>query len=320
MLVVAVVTIVLGFFLSGVFSGSETGFYRATRLRLVLEAARGDWFSRALVWLSNHPSLFVATVLVGNNLANYMVSAGVIGLTSIMVESVSGFWGVVGSILMTPMLFVYGELLPKTLFLQAPNRLLRGVSPIFLTCLVLFSPITTVLWAINRLTGWLVGIPTETLRPTIARRELQRIMEEGRVSGVLQPVQQLLAQKVFDVAGRPVRHVMKPLDWLPWVGAATTANGALEVADLQRAPLVLLGELPTKVVGYLTLAELRMAGGEERLSPRKPLLIPQSMTHLEALVELLREGEILAIVVDPVGKPLGLVTRDQLLAEILYEY
>ena len=67
-----VVLFLVGLALSAFFSGSETGFYRMTRLRLVMEASAGDAISRAMLWLANRPSLFVATTLVGNNLANYL--------------------------------------------------------------------------------------------------------------------------------------------------------------------------------------------------------------------------------------------------------
>ena len=52
--------------------------YRATRLRLVLDALGGDPISRGLVWLTNHPAVFVATTLVGNNLANYVTSLAIV--------------------------------------------------------------------------------------------------------------------------------------------------------------------------------------------------------------------------------------------------
>ena len=58
--------------LSAFFSGSETGLYRVSRTRLVLDGLAGSRAARGIVWLLNHPSIFVATTLVGNNLANYV--------------------------------------------------------------------------------------------------------------------------------------------------------------------------------------------------------------------------------------------------------
>ena len=67
-----------GVALSAFFSGSETGFYRVTRVRLLLDWLAGDRLARGLLWTTNHPSVFVATALVGNNLANYIASLAVV--------------------------------------------------------------------------------------------------------------------------------------------------------------------------------------------------------------------------------------------------
>ncbi|MEE3220565.1 MAG: CNNM domain-containing protein, partial [Planctomycetota bacterium] len=52
-----------GLLLSAFFSGSETGFYRVPRIRLLIDSLAGDRVSRVLLWLTNYPSLFVATTL-----------------------------------------------------------------------------------------------------------------------------------------------------------------------------------------------------------------------------------------------------------------
>ena len=65
--------------LSAYFSGTETGFYRASRIRLLLDGLGGDMFAQMLLRLTNNPTLFVATTLVGNNLANFLVSRIMVG-------------------------------------------------------------------------------------------------------------------------------------------------------------------------------------------------------------------------------------------------
>ena len=65
-------------FLSAFFSGSETGFYRASRVRLVMDGLEGSWLARALLGLLNNPTLFVATTLIGNNFANYLTSLAIV--------------------------------------------------------------------------------------------------------------------------------------------------------------------------------------------------------------------------------------------------
>jgi len=79
--------LLLGIFLSGFFSGSETGFYRASRVRIVIASLDGDRMSKALVKLINNPALFVATTLIGNNVANYVTSLAIVLLARLSTAS-----------------------------------------------------------------------------------------------------------------------------------------------------------------------------------------------------------------------------------------
>ena len=75
-------------------------------------------------------------------------------------------------IVMSPLLFVYGELLPKNLFYQAPNFLLRFCAPLFLFFTIVFAPAAAILWAMGQLLERLVGQSPEKIRLTLARKEL----------------------------------------------------------------------------------------------------------------------------------------------------
>ena len=111
----------MGLFLSAFFSGSETGFYRVTRLRLVLDASEGSRVARGLLTLTNNPGLFVATTLVGNNFANYLTSLAIVLMARSVAAGNSQWAELMAPLAMTPVVFVYGELLPKNLFFHAPN-------------------------------------------------------------------------------------------------------------------------------------------------------------------------------------------------------
>ena len=158
----------VGLFLSAFFSGSETGFYRVARVRLMLDAIGGDRIARTLLWLTHRPSLFVATALVGNNLANYMTSLAIVVGTQALMGQASHTAELIAPLLLAPVLFVYGELLPKNLFLKAPNRLLRGGGPLFLFFLVLFFPVSILLWGVNRLLARVAVQTPEQVRFTLA--------------------------------------------------------------------------------------------------------------------------------------------------------
>ena len=178
------VMLAVGVLLSAFFSGSETGFYRVNRVRLVLNSRDGDWVAWGLLQLTNNPSLFVATTLIGNNLANYITSLAIVLIAQGFFAPHSHVAELVAPIVLSPILFVYGELLPKRLFLMAPNRLVRRGGPLFLLFVLIFAPVAALLWALGRLLQYLLGESPERVRLTLARKELSHVFDEGQEVGI----------------------------------------------------------------------------------------------------------------------------------------
>ncbi|MBN2475111.1 MAG: DUF21 domain-containing protein [Pirellulales bacterium] len=303
----------VGLFLSAFFSGSETGFYRATRLRLVLDALAGDRVSRGLAWLTNHPLLFVATTLIGNNLANYITTLAIVMGTH-LVTGPGHVAELFTPLLFVPVFFVYGELLPKNLFLQAPNRLLRRGGPLFLLCVGLFAPITSLLWALNVVLGRLAGRSPEQVRLTLARRELHQVLEEGHEAGILRPAQRGLARGVFAMAHQPVGRFTTPLEQLPRARSDMSKSDVLRLARRYRIAVVPVeaagaqGEL----VGYLRVIDLGLSKKNE-VGPLYPMLdIADDTSHVAALTQMQSANESLARVVNAKGQTAGVITVDRL--------
>jgi putative hemolysin len=320
-----------GLLLSAFFSGVETGFYRATRLRLVLDALGGDLVSRGLVWLVGRPALFVATTLVGTNLSNYLVSLAVVVGIDALSGGMSHTAELAAPLVIAPLLFVYGELVPKNLFLQAPNRLLRRFGPLVLLFTVLFLPISGLLWTVDRLLQRLLRHSPEGVRTSLARRELRRILEEGHEAGILHPTQRALAQGLFAVGNRPVGRLAVPVARLPRARATMSREDVLGLAQRYRITTVLVEEARAgaaadggraagseeRLLGYVRVIELAL-GRAEQLGPICPLLnVSEVTTHLAALMAMQAAGADFAAVVDAGGKTLGVVTIEHLRQSLL---
>lgn len=307
-----------GLFLSACFSGSETGFYRATRLRLALDAFHGGRVAKLLLWLSNRPSMFVATTLVGNNVANYFVSLSVVMANDALFAGSSRMAELVGSFLLTPVLFVYGELLPKNLFLQSPNLLLRRVGPLLAVFFLLFLPVSVVLWWLNRALQRLTKTQQETLRWTLAGQEVSRVLDEGGEAGILVPAQRRLAKGIFALGKHSVADLVQPLAGVPRARANMSRQDALGLARRYRIAVVPVEstEGPRRLVGYLRVSDLALSN-DDRLSPIRPLLrLPASTSQLAALARLQSEKEELAVI-DDQGETRGIVRVEDLRARLL---
>jgi putative hemolysin len=314
----------LGLFLSAFFSGSETGFYRVTRIRLVLDAMGGDRTARGLLWLTNHPSMFIATALVGNNLANYLTSlAIVIGAQSLFTGHLL-IVELLAPLLFAPVLFVYGELLPKNLFLRAPNRLLRMGGPLLLFFAVLFLPVSGLLWCLNRLVSSFVRQSPDHVRLTLAKRELQNALDEGHEAGVLHPAQAQLARGIFAVAAQPVVQCAASPGDVPRARGNMTKNEVQRVARrfrIAEVPIEGTADSDTaeekQLVGYVRVIDLSL-DPSEGLGPIRPFLeVSSSDTHLGALEKMQASGESLAKVVDTDGKTIGILTAGSLREHIV---
>ncbi len=305
----------VGLFLSAFFSGSETGFYRATRLRLVLDARAGDSVARLLLWLMNNPSLFVATTLVGNNVANYLTSLAIVLGAQALFSGPGHAAELIAPVLLAPVLFVYAELLPKHLYLNAPNRLLRLGGPLFLAFGVLLFPVAALLWVLNFLLARFLGEAPQEVRLKLARRELRRILDEGQAAGILRPCQRALAQGIFAVANVPVGHYAMPIAHMPRAKADMSKDDVFRLAHRYRIAVVPVesADKPGQLIGYYRTIDLALDDSSEP-GPMYPLIeIPDMVSHLSALMRMRSGGHGLAKVVAGEGEVLGVVTTEQLI-------
>ena len=301
--------LIAGVLLSACFSGSETGFYRVTRVRLVIRALGGDRISRGLLWLTNNPALFVATTLIGNNVANYITSLAI-------VLAVQAFFGdsalaeLAAPVLLAPVLFVYGELLPKNLFYYAPNTLLHRCGPLFMLFAVLFLPVAVLLWLLGRALQSLVGEAPERVRLRLARSELAQVLEEGHQAGVLRPSQRRLAHGLFAAANVPVVQHSTPPGRMATLQRGAKKADALRLARRHRLAAIPIEEgagQKRSLIGYIRVIDLHCDTSDTVQQVREMIDIPADMTHIAALIRLESSGETLARVVNSDGDTVGLL-------------
>ncbi len=312
MIMVGFILFAAGIVLSAFFSGIETGFYRASRVRLVIDSLSGDMVARSLLVLTNRPAWFVATVLIGNNVANNLTSFAIVLAVSESTLAHSGISTLI-PVILAPFIFVYGELLPKYLFFRAPNRLLRLGGPFFLLCSVLFLPVALLLWGLSRLLQSVVGQPPLRVRLSLARKELRQLLQEGQEAGILAPSQRQLAQGLVELGPKPVKRFSTPIGRVTSVPLGATKAEVLRLARRHRSAAILVREEQGRtLIGYVTIVELRFSPGE-RVEQISPLLrLPQQMAQVTAHVQLRAAGAEVGLVVDDKDEPIGLVSTDQL--------
>lgn len=295
------------------FSGSETGFFRLSRLRLVMEAVGGDRWARILLWFVNQPSVFVATALVGNNLANDLTSLSVVMATEKIWPNGGAWAAVLPPILVTPFMFICGDLLPKNIFYNAPNRLMRRSAPVVVVSAILFAPITFVLWLLSLVLQLFTKERPEELTLSLARRELNAILVEGHEAGILRPVQRTLAQTMLAIAGQPVKNFASPAGRVVRVTTTMSRSEMLRIAQRHRRTLLPVEDPQQKrqLVGFIRTVDLFLDGDDE-LQPEPFVELAENETFLSALGKLGVAHDALGHVIGAGGKTVGFITGREL--------
>jgi CBS domain containing-hemolysin-like protein len=311
--------LVLG--LSATFSGSETGFYRLSRVRLDAEARRGRRRALLLRGLLTDESALLITLLIGNNLMLELATK----LFELRVERLAGVpaWSkeLVIALTLTPVVFFFGELLPKELFRQRPHQLLGLVSPLISLARKLFLVLSWPLGLLSRVLQRAFGIGGMELARVLRREEVLEFLLEGRSGGSLDPQAGELARNVLGLRETPVAAVM-----IAWPQAFTVelAAGDATLRELvgrgphTRVPAVAMAADGTRrVAGYLHQLEVLRLGEQdcaaEKLHPLPSL--PADLPVDRALGRMRVAGRRIALVGEPEA-PQGLVTLMDLVAAI----
>ena len=319
--------------INGVFAMSEMALVSARRARLaVLERKHLRGAARAR-WLAEDPQRFLPTVQVGVTLVSVFI--GVFGGTQLaeqvqtalrylaVPEPATGPLALVLVVVVTTYLtLVLGELVPKQLALRRPEKLAAALAtPIFWT-----SRMTTpAVWLLARSTAAVLRVVglTRLAAETVTEEELRALLAEGAQAGVLESEEREMIERVLRLADKPVRALMTPRTELVWIDRTDPAKEV--VATLKASPhsrFVVCDGAVDNVVGVVQAKDLLdriLGGGDLSLAAalRQPMVVPDTVSALDALERLKSDPLGMALVMDEYGSFEGVVTAADVLEAIV---
>lgn len=319
LLLIAGSLFVVGVRLSAFFSGSETGFYRVSFLRLSIDAHTGDTVAQRLLWFVQHPEFFVATTLVGNNIANYVTTIA-IGLGAdafIRTHSMAAEIG--ATLLIAPVIFIFGELMPKNLYFRAPTRLLRNNIGLFQFFYRMFLPASIPLVWVTRLFERISGSPPHRMDFLLGRHRLIQVLTKGHEHGVLTGQQGILVHGLLHDASRLVSEIMIPVEKVLGETEGTTREDILEYARKKHLTHVPLKRRDSTGdwFGYVRVLDLELSPPSSAILLRNMPVIPVDSTRLMALLKMRDSGESVGVVADG-EKVVGIVMENVLISHLMH--
>lgn len=310
----------VGVVLAGLFCGLETGIYVLNKFRLDLRAESGSRAAGLLKRMIGNYNNLLAVLLIGTNLAAYFTT---FAISAIFVLSGLGQhveWYTVA--VATPILFIFGESVPKNVFQRLAERLVYRLSWVLGFSSMLFNA-CGVLPLVRGFTWLMMRLVPPGRRKSIrARHEgIAAIVAEGRACGVLTHFQSVMADRVMHISHVRLSDVMVPL------GEAVSAPLEVGRGDLlelirshnySRLPLL---DDDGQVSGILDIYEVLLGEGEARPADfaRPPHVMLGDIPVTDALYLMQRAGATLAVVKNADNQHMGIVTVKDLVEEIVGE-
>ena len=336
---IAIMLLLLG--LNAFLAASEIAIVSARRARLRGLADEGNVAAGRVLWLTENPSGFLATVQVGVTLAGFFVSAiGAVSLVHLVGGWLSGVpfslvqsnADAVALILVTVLLsffsIVFGELLPKTVAVQRAEALaLAVVRPIELLS-TLVHPLVVLLTGTTNLILRTFGVHRRAMMPSVTQDELLVMLETAEDEGVVQAEEADLIEEAFQFGRTLVRTVMVPRVDVAAVEADEPLGESVTrffESGFSRMPVyresldVVVGILYVKDVFHLLWTDPATATQPVADAVRPAYFVPESKPIDELLAELRARRTHIAICVDEFGGMAGLVTLEDLIEELVGE-
>ena len=311
-----VLIMMLCLLLEGFFSGSEIGVVSADQMKLRHKAAKGSKGAKLALKMLEKPEWLLSTTLVGTNIA---VVTNTTMATALMLHLFgdNGSWLAV--VLVAPLIWIFGEIVPKSVFQQRADVLtpvvifvLRFFSMLFFPILVVFSFLTNLL---TKIAGG------DAKNPFTLREEIVTMLQMPASSGGdIHPVEKNMIKRMFNFNETTVNDVMLPLIEVTAVEQGITCGEARKISSSKaHVRLPVYSQRIDRIIGILHTLDLL---GMEPDAPitdhiRPAVYVPGGKSIKELMIELRGEGTVVAIVVDEFGGAEGIVTIEDIMEEVV---
>lgn len=317
---------------SAFFSGMEIAFVSSNRMLAEMEREnRNSLVSRALKVFYRHPSNFVSTMLVGNNIA--LVIYGILFArlfdNTLFQDLNAGARVTADTLLSTLVVLFTGEFLPKTFFKSNPNRLLTFFAPAAWLCYVILWPVsrfsTTLARGLMRLTG--IRLEKENEDEEFSKVDLdylvQSSIDNARDDTEIDSEVRIF-QNALDFSELRVRDSMKPRTEIDAVeDTATLAELKALFVESGHSKIIVYHEDIDHIVGYVHSYDLfgntdadTVSVANSHLTVRQMPFVPETMNGRKLMRIFTQQKKSLAVVVDEFGGTSGIVSLEDIVEEI----
>ena len=314
--------LILCILLSAFFSATETSFSACNKVKLkTVEGKRKDRAQLALHLLDKYDSL-LTTVLIGNNFVNIVGTAiATLLFTTRILPGREDLATTVSSAVMTVVVLFFGEVGPKTLAKQQPERYAMAVSGVMRTLVILLHPLDLLFSLWRRLLSRL--LPPEEDESQI-ENELITIIDEAQTEGDIEEEEGELIRSAIEFNDQYASDIMTPRVDVTFIEDTATLDQAAELfRSTWYSRIPVFHEDPDHIVGLLHEKDFYKKTHEGctdiRAIMKEPVFAPANLSISSLLKQFKTSKTHLIILLDEYGGTDGIVTMEDLLEELVGE-
>ena len=313
--------IILLLMCSAFFSASETAYSTANVLRIKNYADEKVRGARRAQYLVDHFDKALVCFLVGNNLVNIASTTLCAYLFGKFVTNPT-LTNLLNTVVMTIIILIFGEILPKAYAKHNPEKLVLKFSGILYTFMKCIYFIAAPFYALQKL---MLKSNKDELEPTITEDDLESIVDTMEEEGVIDSENADMLQGVLEISERTVYEIMVPRVDMVAIPVTITADELKKnFVENQYSRLPVYEEDKDNIIGILNqkdfmISEYKNKKLEVRKLMTEPLKVSKDLKVDELIKQMQQAKKHLAIVVDEYGGTSGLVTMEDALEEVVGE-
>ena len=321
----AAVTIFLLLLISAFFSSAETGMTATSRARLTELERRGSWRAGLVLKLTKTRERLIGAILLGNNVANITASAVA---TAILIKTFGDSGAVIASAVMTVLVLIFGEVMPKTYAIAYPDRVALAVAPIMRVLVAVFGPVVIAVEYLVKNILRLFGANMSNVNDVLsAHDELRGTIDLHHKEGAFITNDRNMLGGILDLQDLEILDAMIHRTKMVTIDAADTPEKIVkQVLKSGHTRFPVWKDKQDNIVGILhaknLFAALQENDGdsakvkiEDVMNP--PWFVPDTRPLADQLKAFLRRKTHFAIVVDEYGEVQGLITLEDIIEEII---
>ena len=316
--------VIITLLLSAFFSGIEIAFVSSNRLKLELDKTSGSFISKILAIFSKDESNFIATMLVGNNIALVIFSISMTDLLSQYLEFIKSDMLLlfVQTIISTIIVLVAAEFIPKAIFRINPNYMLKFFSLPLLIFYFLLYPLVFIMIVISEFVlKYIFRLQTERVNQVFSKLDLDEYLDsltQNIVGETPQNTEVEMLQNVLELSNIKVRECMIPRTDMSAINIKSSIKQLIDLfVDTKFTKIPVYKENIDNIIGYVHSSDLF----KKPLTIRSIMLpipiVTESFPANEMLNTFINKNKSIALVVDEFGGTSGLVTIEDVTEEIV---